>query len=144
MEGLAPPLKFILFLRLEIENGNSIRVGLDRYLDRHSGDEMSSLLERWLGQREAWGTAGLRTHRGWTVWRQSVIEVLERGLVGEAILESLGVLEIEVGEAAQAQLENDVSSLPFQALVPVLMFQFPAFMMLLVGPLLQDLVNGMA
>ncbi|MCB0384086.1 MAG: hypothetical protein KDD43_01740 [Bdellovibrionales bacterium] len=141
MEGIAPPLKLVLHLRIGLENGNSVRSALTSFLDGDPQNEMSLLVECWLGQRGRLGTKGMRNHEKWTCWRQMVIEVVSRGLEGEPILEDIKALEEELILASQAQVEQHLHALPFLALLPVLFFQFPAYLMLLLGPFLQDLLR---
>ena len=75
--------------------------------------------------------------------RRAVIDTIERGLSGQPTREHLQALEFEVERAANAELEAHISALPFKVLIPLLLFYFPAFLLLLLGPLLRDLSQKM-
>ena len=143
MEGVAPPLGLVLELRLDLENGRSVRDGLTRFLQKSPSDDFVHLLEHWIAVRELRGVKGLRQHRGWTSWRQMVLEMIERGLAGNPILEELKQMELDLIAASDNQIERELRALPIMSLVPVLLFQFPAYLLLLLGPWMQQLLENL-
>lgn len=78
-----------------------------------------------------------------SLYRRSLLQILERGLRGEAVYSVLLQLETELVEACQEEISNKVARLPFILLIPLLLFQFPAFLMLLFGPLLQNFFHSL-
>ena len=54
-------------------------------------------------------------------------------------MDALRALETEVESKAEAELDAHVAALPFKVLLPLLLFQFPAYLLLLLGPLLREL-----
>ena len=143
MEGLAPPLKMVLELRLDMENGHSVREALYRFLKQSPANKFKSFLEFWTAVREKNGVKGLQEHPGWTSWRQVVLEVIERGLQGNPILEELKQLELDLIAASESQVEYELRALPIVSLIPVLLFQFPAYLLLLLGPWVQQLLGNL-
>jgi hypothetical protein len=76
-------------------------------------------------------------------YRRSLLELLERGLRGESIYVYLCQLEQETIEACQDEISRKLSKLPFLLLGPLLLMQFPAFLLLLFGPLLQNFFHSL-
>lgn len=68
--------------------------------------------------------------------RRQCLEVLSQGLQGEPIYSQICSLEEEVFEASRLEIEEFVALLPMKSLIPLLFFQFPAFLALLLGPFL--------
>jgi hypothetical protein len=66
---------------------------------------------------------------------------VERGCNGQPVIEYLEGLEKEIDFASHAELDLHISTLQFKALIPLLLFQFPAYLVLLLGPLLRELQN---
>jgi hypothetical protein len=141
MEGLNPTLGLILSVRYSIDRGDTVRLALRHYL-RHHDDELSRLVAQLFSLKErSQDTAGFKA----TVksrYARAVLEVLERGFQGEAILQSLLLLEEEVRSSCQIELEEWSSLLPLKALIPLLLLQFPALLMLLFGPLLRQMIQS--
>jgi hypothetical protein len=71
-----------------------------------------------------------------TFVRRQCLETLQQGLRGESIYQQICSLEEEVLEATKLEIEEFVSLLPMKSLIPLLFFQFPAFLALLLGPFL--------
>lgn len=76
-------------------------------------------------------------------WQEAFWELLERGCGGQPISEALLQLQEEVEKAVDHELELHIAGLPFKALVPLLLFQFPAFLLLLLGPIVRELQRSL-
>lgn len=116
--------------------GRSVKDAFQLYLETNR----DPLAEKW---RELWilKNAGqpakvdaLTSHYQRAFW-----DLIERGTAGQPVLEALRALEEEVTTNARAELDEFILTLPFRSLIPLLAFQFPAFLVLLLGPLLRDL-----
>ena len=77
------------------------------------------------------------------VYARALWDLVDRGLAGEPISSALLALHDEVARAARAELELHVATLPFKMLIPLLLFQFPAHLLLLLGPMLRDLTRSL-
>ncbi|MEN0059151.1 MAG: hypothetical protein AAGB31_09985, partial [Bdellovibrio sp.] len=55
----------------------------------------------------------------------------------------LNRLEEEIIEACREEMAERLAQLPFILLVPLLLFQFPAFLLLLFGPLLNNFFHSL-
>ena len=116
--------------------GNSLKESLRLYLESTNNPLAADLRERWTLAQGSRGAAPrpFESHYQAAFW-----ELIERGSQGQPILEALISLENEVDLAAGAELDLHISTLPFKVLMPLLLLQFPAFMLLLLGPLLREL-----
>lgn len=112
------------------------------YLDNAKGPLAHSFREWWTLRAQArQGTKPVFAFK--TYSQRLFIELVERGCSGQPTLEALRGLEDEVEKAAQAELDAHLASLPFKVLIPLLIFQFPAYLVLLLGPVLRDLAEQM-
>lgn len=140
MEGLAPPLKLLLALRNGIEKGESIRSAVQCYIVKED-DELSRLVATWISRREQGVSTQNLLLQTKSSFRQAILMLMERGICGESIYQHVVQLEEEVIEASAGELETFLSLLPMKMLIPLLMFQFPAFLILLFGPLLAEFLR---
>lgn len=137
MENLAHPYLFTLFLIQEIESGESVFKTVQKYSQEQS-DEFSQQLVNWQ-QRHFMGQAPLpRAHL--SMFRRSLFDLLDISVKGLSILTPLKELEKEMKFVTEQNIEQHLGILPFKLLIPLLLFQFPAFMLLLLGPLLSQLL----
>ncbi|WP_413585754.1 hypothetical protein [Bdellovibrio sp. HCB274] len=142
MEGVAPPLALLLCVKRALEKGQPVKSGVLNYLKRHQGD-FSAVVAQWLALLQQ----GLLTHglinEVSSPHRQVLLQVLERGMRGEAVYNVLVSLESEMIEACEDEISTKLARLPFLLLIPLLLFQFPAFLLLLFGPLLQNFFHSL-
>lgn len=141
MEGVAPPLELLLAVKRTLEKGQPAKHGVHLYLKRYEG-EFPAQVAQWLallqqGKETQVLISGLSSQH-----RQVLLQLLERGMRGEAIYNILLNLEEEILEACHEELTNKLARLPFILLVPLLLFQFPAFLLLLFGPLLKNFFHS--
>jgi hypothetical protein len=137
MEDLTPPLLgAIREMGLRISSGHSMKESLRLYLESANSEFAQRLREWWVlrEQGRLQQAPAFVSH-----YQRAFILLLERGLQGQPTLEHLQALEDEVTSAAQAELELHVATLPFKVLLPLLFFQFPAYLVVLLGPILRDL-----
>ena len=143
METVTPPLlTAVQTLRLGIGGGRSARDVFRAYLDENNDALAAAYRELWLAaaanvppERRPVGPRGVYSRALWSL--------AQRGFAGEPIMNALTALEDEVARAARAELDVHVLNLPFKMLIPLLLVQFPAHMVLLLGPMLRDLGGAM-
>ncbi|MBX3020585.1 MAG: hypothetical protein KF799_02820 [Bdellovibrionales bacterium] len=137
MESLNPPLlSAVQDLRRRISAGISMKEAFESYLNSHADELAADWRERWTLKWQAGksSTVVFKTH-----YRRALWELVERGCGGQPVLESLTALEEEIESAAQAELDRHLSTLPFKVMLPLLFLQFPAHLILLLGPMLREL-----
>jgi hypothetical protein len=139
MENLAPPLILLLYIRAAIENGESVRTGLAQYLQTGC-DEYCQNVGSWFVKYE--NRENVEPFIGSNPYRSAVVRLIERGLRGESIHESLCELETELTQVCQLEVERHIQLLPMRLLIPLMFLQFPAYLVLVLGPLLQTFMES--
>lgn len=137
MDYLAPPLNALLQIQMNIKNGLSVRSAIHLYLKNHQECSFACSLRQWLFFQETGKTfTDPVTNKP---YRKTLLDILKRGLNGEPILGLLQELEEELKTIALEDLEQQIQKLPFISLIPLFLFQAPAFFLLLLAPLLLEL-----
>lgn len=140
MENLAPSYGFLVYLRHSIENGVSISTSLRRYLEIEQND-FTPLLKKVVIQFENRSSVQDIMQSAMAMQRRSVLELVLAGLNGQPIYQRVVELEEELFEQCQEQIDRFIKTLPFQLMIPLFLFQFPAFLILLLGPLIMQFVS---
>lgn len=136
MENLTPPLlRALREIKWLIQSGKPMKEALQVYLEGTNDVFASLLREQWIAKSQnSKPCAEFPTHFQNAFWN-----LISRGCSGQPVLEALEALESEVTLAAEAELDDHLASLPFKVLIPLLLFQFPAYLLLLLGPMLREL-----
>ncbi len=145
MGHLKGPLKFLTTVKLEIERGNSVQKGVQVYLGQTRLDSANERIfvhqiMQWLSERQRGQTIQL-DHLN--IYRRTLLSTLDRGLNGESIYQHLNILELEFIELYEDALDRYLGKLPFLLLLPLLLLQLPAFLLLLFGPIINELINSL-
>lgn len=138
MDDLTPPfLRILRELIFLLESGDSMSVSLPKTMAVGHGEFLANLNHAWALKRQA-HPIDIKT-----IFKNPYYEIfwelVERGLSAQPVVPSLKHLLEEAESLSRADLERHISLLPFKALVPLLFFQFPAFLVLMIGPLLRGL-----
>lgn len=135
MDDLSPTLNLTLCAREALERGDSVRVGIAEFIEADRSDLKLFLLNPALGAED-----GRKLPRALKETEKSALAVLRRGLAGEAILPVLRELEADLIERSDAEIEEFTQKLTFRCLIPLLIFVFPGYLVLLLGPTLERLL----
>lgn len=139
MEDLTPPLLYaVREVRWQMNAGRAMKDAFQCYLDGRQDALSFELRRNWVLKQKGGALPPLRSHYAQSFWN-----LVERGLAGQPAHEALGVLEAEVQQAAESELDEHLATLPFKVLIPLLLFQFPAYLVLLLGPALRELTKQM-
>ncbi len=143
MDYLAPPLNAVLYVQLKLKNGLSTRSAIQSYVQNFPNCSFAKQIGIWLlcqetGQKHFDSTLSDKTYR------KILLELFTNGLKGESILPFLQELEQELNQICQQTLEEQSKKLPFIVLIPLFLFQVPAFFLLLLGPLLLELQKSLS
>jgi hypothetical protein len=141
MEYLTPPvLQAVREIRWHVESGKAMKEAVQSYLNSASDSFAMLLREAWVlkWQGKSRTEFNFRSRLQTALWR-----LIERGCAGQPSMESLCALESEIEKAAQYELESHLAAVPFKILIPLLLFQFPAYLVLLLGPVLRELNRQM-
>jgi hypothetical protein len=142
MEKLAPSLECAIEVKYFIESGVGLGRSLETYI-KGSNSYFSKWLEIWLINKKR----GLSNENHMLLlkspYQKSLVFCFEQGIKGISILAQLELLQIEIEEACNTEVEQFISLLPFKMMIPVFIFQFPAYLILLLGPILTDLTRSL-
>jgi hypothetical protein len=145
MEGVSPPLRCLLEMQMALRNGEAARQGLARYLDSSSAaDEFAGDVRRFLfawDQGQDWRRQVSRIK---SPHRRALLDLIATALNGQPILAHLDELRIDLIQASNDEIAKHMELMPVKMMVPLLFFQFPAFLILLFGPLLSRLLEEMS
>lgn len=135
MENLAPPAELMIDLRFLLEKGLAVRQAAQMAAEKASDPKWRQTLMIWMSLVEM-GRSTDKIKSELSLARRQCLNLMERGLKGESIHAQVCILEEEFLEASQVEMEQYVARLPMKAMIPLLFFQFPSFMLLLLGPFL--------
>jgi hypothetical protein len=138
MECLAPPYEFVLNLIYDLESGGNVRSFVRKFTQNRQ-NEFCELLERWLISKQA-NPISVIELKFKTPYQKSIWDLLEIANQGGSILSALQALEKEIRFVCEEQLETHLGQLPYKMMVPLLFFQFPALLLLLLGPVVGQLM----
>ncbi len=142
MENINPTIRLLLSVKLALERGESLRQGLRTYLLQGYGGDLPVLVAELLALKDQGLSITHLKHSLQSPYQRSLIDIIERGLMGEAILPTLASLEPEIFQACMDELDQSTILLPMKALIPLLLFQFPAIAILFLSPLFAQLFKS--
>jgi len=143
MENIAPPLYVASHLQLELENGHSFRESLQRLLSLSHDNDFQTLLQEWSVRKAHNQSTRSLVKTVKSPYRRTLLDLFDRAWSGEPILEPLHSLKEEILAATESELDQFIATLPFRAMIPLLLLQFPAYLLLLLGPTLAELSRSL-
>ncbi len=141
MENLAPPYQFVLMLIQEIESGVAARTAVKKYVQSTHGEFSNQLLSWQLLTEKGQSAVFQKQKDKMTTFRRAIFDLLDFSLQGVSILEPLHLLEKELRDVSEQHLDTHLGKLPFKLMIPLILFQFPALLILILGPLLVHLMK---
>ena len=140
MKSLVPSqIQILQDLIYHLESGNSLRDSVITILaqDRNE-DPFVQKMKIWIKQNEA----GLSISDFLIVLKSAsdrqIFALLERGIRGEPVLKYLIQLEQELQEQIRIARDRSLAMLPLYLLLPLLLMIFPAYLIVLLVPLLSE------
>ena len=142
MEYLAPPLNAVLHIQAKIKSGFSVRTALHLYIQDFPECPFARQMGRWVFCLET-GKVFRDPTLSSKSYRRALLHILGRGLKGEPILDFLKASEEELSEVGHQELKSYVKKQAFLTLIPLFLLQVPAFLLLLLGPLILELKESL-
>lgn len=141
VESINPTLQFVISIRRSLQRGDSVlksaQKSLHQKLDRDLQRQLIIILKAYQDGKEIdWGIL-----KSCSLQRRSAFMVIYAGLCGKPIFDQLCQLEEEILYQIEIETEVFLSTLPVLSMVPLAFLIFPAFMLLLLGPLVRDFFN---
>ncbi len=141
MEGLAPPLELLLSVKQAVEQGNSVKKGIQSYLIGEK-NEFKEVVLQFLSLHEQGKSADHLLLQISSMHRRALLNLLTKSLNGFPIYSALLELESELIQACEEEIQQKIAKLPFLLMIPLLLLLFPSFLLLLFGPLLHNLFHS--
>lgn len=158
MVSVNPVLRCLMQVEDGLSRGEAIRDILLSWMDRAShgsGDgsavsaeerqleaEILVLLRHTEAQSHGGGEFPLVGAKP-SLLRQAFFNTLLFGIEGHSVLSRLHELRIEIEQQLELDMKAHVDSLPLKMLAPLLLFMFPAFLILLLGPITSNFVEAL-
>jgi hypothetical protein len=142
MEHLAPPYQFTLDLLYELESGGTARSAVKKYTT-HFQNEFCLMLRHWLRVQEFGGLV-IAEPTFKSSYQKAIWDLLMLSQQGVSLVIPVRELELELRFVCEEQLEQHLATLPYKLMIPLLFMQFPALMVILLGPLLAQLLTEVA
>ena len=141
MDRLASSYEFLVQLRFALEGGMSVRGAIEKVMmDVEHESDFHREVRHWLTlHTQGQAQMGLRVTKNF--YRQALLHVLEQGLRGGSIYSTMQELESEWEKTLHDDIERHLQKLPVLVLMPLVLLQFPAFLILLLGPILADVLE---
>ena len=132
MVHIVPSLSLIKKFRYLLQSGKSASLSLKLAIEDEN-TEFSRKINLWFMQYRAEGCSEIafKPHG-----QKFFVEILSRALDGAPVLQILDQLENEMEQEFERQWKAWLESLPYKLSIPLLLFFFPAYGVLLFGPLL--------
>lgn len=139
MEDISPSLELLLEVRAALDEGLSVRTGILHFLKGHHGS-FKEVVSSWLIKLDQ-GQETLTLIEQCHPCRRALLTLLEKGLRGIPVQPHLIELEKEIILSCEAELDDQIQKLPIKMMLPVLFLLFPAYLILLLGPVLLNILS---
>ncbi|MCB9072432.1 MAG: hypothetical protein H6623_02330 [Bdellovibrionaceae bacterium] len=137
MDNLAAPYVFVVELRQGLQAGRTLTATVRSFITARPQDSFCVLLCEWhMAQQQ--GKKISRNHKLLNVYRSSLLDLMDMSLQGIGIIEALQALEKEFERLCLYDLDRHNDKLPFKLMIPLLLLQFPAVLLLILGPLIKQ------
>lgn len=152
MVGLNPVLHFLMAIEEGVNRGDGIRDIILQYAarspsrqedNRRLENQILSFLRRTESSEDARSSAEFNSSASMSIYRESLFSLLVAGLQGNSILPQLRELRAEIEGQLELDMKAHIESLPLKMLIPLLFGMFPAFLILLLGPITQNFLEAL-
>lgn len=137
MEDITPTLILLWDVKRAIERGQSIRVGVQNFIERTQKNQFKEQVRLWWMSQT--GAQVVFDSSKMSMSRKHLLEILELGLRGLTILETLKSYEQELIFRCEDEIQKHIARLPMILMIPLMGLIFPAMILLLLGPLLRTI-----
>ena len=140
MENLAPPINCIICIEKAFLEGKTLKSGIKHYIEYSCDDfkdEIQDLLKCYMIGEKVYNC------KSSSIYRTAIKELIWSGLHGNSIGKELNALKEEIELACKVELDSFIESIPFRSMIPLLLFQFPSFLLILMGPLITKISESL-
>ncbi|MCB0421499.1 MAG: hypothetical protein KDD61_10920 [Bdellovibrionales bacterium] len=143
MENLAPVVLYISTVCFGLENGISFRNVLNSFVRDCEDPEFTKSLMHIVSCDRLGETVESFICNIPSPSDRAALELTSLGLSGESVLFHFKELQEEVDWLCDQSIEEHLRLLPLKTSLPVLLLLVPAFLLLLFGPLLSELIRDL-
>ena len=140
MAELDPNIQLLAHIRLSLSRGESLKSCLSQFCkhdQRKIGQHIASLMISHQQNKEMYDFVHTSSME-----RSLVLDLVWRGLKGESIYQHLKGLEQELETRAHAKLDQFIKTLPIKVLLVVMLFHFPALVILSLLPIVDKIMEA--
>ncbi len=138
MAHIVPSISFLKTFRSALEGGVSVASALDEAIGAEK-TSFSVQVYLWYCDFQKQGLSGAELFH--THYQKSFMDIVANGLSGAPVYEHLKLLEVAMEAEFERQWKAYLSTLPSKLSIPLLLFFFPAYVILLFGPLITQFLN---
>ena len=132
MGHIAPSLSFVRNMKTGLEQGLSVLESFEQSIAMEESEFGSKVSLWWSYEKNgAHNQVSFKTH-----YQKHLMEIIRSGLAGAPIYDHLGYLESEMAAEFERQWKAYLEILPLKLSIPLLVFFFPSYVVLLFGPLI--------
>lgn len=135
MENISPSLTLLLDVRAALDSGFSVRTGIIQFLQTKQ-TSFHPTIALWFAKLDHQQDIQ-ELLRPLHPCRRALLLILEKGLNGIPVQNALIELEKEIVASCELEMETQIQTMPIKLLIPLLFFMFPAYLILLFGPLIE-------
>lgn len=140
-QNMIPPLDCAHHVARGLARGEAVRNSVLNFCEQ-SGGEFSNRLRASVGLYLLGEKDRARDLAGATACQRLLWRILVQGLDGQSIGAPLEVCIREMQSSLLDQTERQLQTLPLRLLMPLILLLFPAFLIVLLGPLILQFTGG--
>jgi len=143
MELLSSSYLFLSELIMSMDSGVSARKFSTDYIAK-SNNDWSKLLSKYIYKfmNNNFNFSMLKAVNN--AFERAILHLILKSFQGQPVLKELKSLEGEYFKAHEQQLERHLLKLPYLSLIPLFIFLFPAYLLLMLGPILKSLIEELS
>jgi len=142
MDDLVFLLKLNQHLMLELESGRSLYSGLSNFEFSRKYVKSWQEFQLWLRWFEASKEKSQEPMFSHHMTYDYFIILKESIFKGTPVLEKMKAYEFEIVDCLEFHLQIEVNRLPYTLMMPMMLFILPAFLILMIGPILSDVLRS--
>ena len=138
MDTLNPLLEFLIRFEASYRRLSDLRSALSESVNMGRPNEFEVEIVKLLS-----GAGGRFESKMNGFYSRTLISIFRDGLSGDPVMERLKELQTDLERQTELDIQAHVERLPMMMLLPLLLLQLPAFLLLLLGPITSQFLEGM-
>lgn len=139
--SMASSYHFSIFLLEELSAGQSARLAVQKYMKRADNAFVQRMYRWFVLQQNGRALDFYTKEERMYPYQKSLFYLLDRSFQGQSIIHPLEELIKEGEILSRMQLDDHIAKMPYKLMIPLLLLQFPALLLLLLGPIVLHLIS---